>query len=303
MRVLITGTRGLLGSNIVSVALNHGYQVIGSYHTEKPPFDVPLYKFDLRDDTRFTELLNKTEPDIVINCAARTDVDDCEKDPERAYAINAEAPGILASLCREAQIQFVQISTDYVFDGTNKTPYSEDDEPNPVQVYGASKREGELAALETYEQSIIVRISFVYGRNQATDELAGFPAWIVGKINTSEEIPLFTDKQITPTHAAQAAQTILELTEMETDGIYHATSKSCVTPYNFGLTIAEHTDIEDDVFTSTTLDATHRPATRPKYTCLSAEKIERKLKRPQPTLPQDLINTGLNNSIDDLVDQ
>ena len=215
MRLLIVGANGLLGSNVVYAGRQRGWDVCGTYHSTRPAFDVPLTQFDLGDYEEFGDLLEKYEPDVVVNCAAMTDVDGCERDPERAQLLNGDAPGGLAAHCAAHNVEFVHISTDYVFDGTARDPYAEEATPNPVQAYGKSKLDGERAVRSESEHALIARLSFVWGIHRSTGNLTGFPAWVRDQLRSDEAVPLFTDQWVTPKRAGQAADTLLDLIARE----------------------------------------------------------------------------------------
>jgi dTDP-4-dehydrorhamnose reductase len=134
MRVLVVGANGLLGSNVVWAGQQRDWTLSGTYHSNKPDFAVPLTQFDLENTAMFVDVLAEHNPDVVVNCAAMTDVDDCEQHPERAYRINGKVPGELAATSESVGADFVHISTDYVFDGTTQEPYKESSAPDPIQV-------------------------------------------------------------------------------------------------------------------------------------------------------------------------
>ena len=123
--------------------------VSGTYHSTKPLFDIPLTQFDLREHATFDEVLNEHDPNVVVNCAEMTDVNDCEKNPDMAATLNGDTPGKLAAHCEIHNISFVHISTDYVFDGDSRDAYVELDKPAPKQAYGKSKLIGEETVTET----------------------------------------------------------------------------------------------------------------------------------------------------------
>ena len=289
MRLLVVGANGLLGSNVVTAGQNRSWRVSGTYHSERPAFDVPLSQFDLEGAHRFDEFLEEHDPDIVVNCAAMTDVDACEAEPKRAERLNGDAPGRMAACCHSRDTEFVQVSTDYVFDGTSRDPYPEDAEPAPLQAYGESKLTGERAVGGEKGASIIPRLSFVWGVNRATGELAGFPAWVRDRLGRDESIPLFTDQWVSPTRAGNAAETLLDLIEQNVTGLYHVTSRSCVTPYGFGELIADAVDAPDGLLTEGSTAAIEREAARPTHTCLDVTKVESTLSRPQPTVREDVV--------------
>ena len=202
-------------------------------------------------------------------------------------SINGTAPGELARSCKDAGVEFVHISTDYVFDGDTDEPYRESAVPNPIQEYGKSKLAGERAVEEVINEATIVRLSFVYGIHGDTGELIGFPAWVRNQLNADEQVPLFVDQRITPTRAGQAAGTILSVLAADATGTYQIACQSCVTPFEFGREIARLRP-EDANLRKSTQDKLDRRADRPSFTCLDVNRIEKRLGRPQPTLVEDL---------------
>ncbi len=288
MRVLVLGANGLLGSNVLTECRSRTHDVVGTYHTSPPAIDVPCHKLDIGNESETVAVLDEVTPDVVVNCAAMTDVDGCESDPEAAMAVNGTAPGTIASACAERDVEFVHVSTDYVFDGVDGSPYQEDAVPDPVQVYGESKLAGERAVRERHSDPTIARLSFVYGVHRGDGELTGFPAWVRGKLDAKEEVPLFTDQTVTPTRAGQAAATLLDLSRDNHTGTYHVACRSCVSPYEFGEQICEQMGASPALLTEGSMADVDRPAKRPKETCLSVESVESTLERPQPTLTEDL---------------
>jgi dTDP-4-dehydrorhamnose reductase len=288
MRVLVVGANGLLGSNVVHAGQQRGWGVSGTYHSTRPNFDIPLTQFDLQEYSTFDKIIDEHGPDVVVNCAAMTDVDGCEQNPEAAHVVNSEAPAGMASRCEQAGIDFVHVSTDYVFDGTARDPYSETAVPNPVQVYGESKLAGEQAVRDAMETPLLPRLSFVWGIHRSTGTLSGFPAWVREQLQADEAIPLFTDQWVTPTRAGQAAETVLELVEQEASGLYHVACTSCVTPYEFGEILADRIDTSPDLLQEGSTTDIDREATRPTYSCLDVTKVANELERAQPTLRENV---------------
>jgi dTDP-4-dehydrorhamnose reductase len=158
MRALVLGASGLFGSNVLAVGRKRGHEIVGTYSSSAPGFDGPLERLDIRADETRGRLMTEHNPDVVFNCAAMTDVDACESDPERAFAVNAEAPGALAAQCADHGASVVHVSTDYVFDGTAERPYRETDQPNPKQVYGKAKLAGERLVQEAHPESPVSRL-------------------------------------------------------------------------------------------------------------------------------------------------
>jgi dTDP-4-dehydrorhamnose reductase len=292
MRLLVLGANGLLGSRVVEIADTREWTVTGTYHETEPAFDIDLHRLDIRRQEQFEELLGRLEPHWVVNCAAMTDVDTCEKHPDRAHEINGRAPGRLAEVCREYGVRFVHVSTDYVFDGEAERPYPEDANPAPVQVYGESKLAGEEAVREANARALVLRLSFVYGLHGARAELVGFPAWVRDRLERGEETPLFTDQRVTPTRAGHAADVLLRLIERDDSGTYHVASRSCVTPYEFGRAVQNRLSASDGTIVRGSMADLDRPARRPRYTCLDVTELEATLGEPQPTLQADLDAIG-----------
>ncbi|RQG96040.1 dTDP-4-dehydrorhamnose reductase [Natrarchaeobius chitinivorans] len=288
MDVLVLGAGGLLGSALVRRCLDRSIATVGTYHSTAPDFEIQLEHHNIRDTAAFRSLLDTYQPDTVVNCAALTDVDGCETSEATAAAINGTAPGELAGVCAARDIQFVHISTDYVFDGTATEPYTESEPTNPIQVYGESKLQGEQNVQETDAASLILRLSFVYGVRGDTTELVGFPAWVRETLRAGDDVPLFVDQQFTPTRAGQAAATILDFLETEATGIYHVASRSCVTPHEFGHKIARLQGANADLIQESERSDVSRDAPRPAYTCLDVRAVEDELGRRQPTLEDDL---------------
>ncbi|ACV47340.1 MULTISPECIES: dTDP-4-dehydrorhamnose reductase [Halomicrobium] len=288
MRLLVVGANGLLGSNVVLAGQQRGWDVCGTYHSTQPAFDIPLTQFDLGEHDTFDETLAEHDPDVVINCAAMTDVDGCETNPEQAYVLNGNAPGELATDCDANGVDFIHVSTDYVFDGTQRTPYSESADPDPAQVYGQSKLVGEQAVHGEVPETLIARLSFVWGIHRSRGDLTGFPAWIRNRHQSDETVPLFTDQWVTPTRAGQAAETLLDLIGQDATGLFHVACSSCVSPYEFGEMIAEYVNAGEDLLSEGSIEDVERDATRPTYSCLNVEHVESTLGRSQPTIREDV---------------
>lgn len=290
MDVLVTGAGGLLGSNVVAAARSRNLSVSGTFHSERPDFDATLRQLDILDTAVFEDYLDELAPEIVVHCAAMTDVDGCESHVERAREINGRAPGDLSQTCDERGIRFVHVSTDYVFDGESGNHYMVDSEPNPIQVYGRTKLLGEQAVRSAYEAPLIVRPSFIYGVNRSgeTPSLSGFPDWVLSQLSDGQPIPLFTDQYVTPSRAGSTADTILDLVAEQAAGTYHVAAQSCVTPYEFGAVIVDQSGYTDDALVASSLSDVDRAAARPPNTCLSVEKTEQVLSRSQPTLQADM---------------
>jgi len=287
MTVLVLGASGLLGSNVVATARERNNRVVGTYYTNQPDLDIECQRCNFKNEGEVATIVDNQDPDLVVNCAAMTDVDECERDPETAREINTCAPGRIAKLCDKRNVSFVHISTDYVFDGERQYPYSESHTPNPIQTYGRTKRAGERAVFESNPDSLILRLSFVYGIHRSSGDTTGFPAWVRDELHAGNEVPLFTDQYITPSRAGQVADTILDLVTTNESGLFHVACRNCVTPYQFGLEMASRLNTAGDIVEESRTEI-DRTAPRPEYTCFDVKKVETTLGRPQPTLAEDL---------------
>src|ERR1043166_3523811 len=183
-RILIVGAGGRLGAALTR-EYGKEFSVVGFNHAQ----------LDLGKPKQLHATLGGLEFDALINTAAQTNVDRCETHQDEAFALNAEAPRVLAEICAEKKARFIHISTDYVFDGEKREPCTEEDPARPVSVYGESKREGERRALEANERALIVRVSWVFGPDRPS-----FVDWAINQAREEDEVSAVADKYATPTY-------------------------------------------------------------------------------------------------------
>lgn len=194
-RIVIAGAGGRLGA-----ALAREYA--GKYEVRGLGRDA----LDLGRPEQMQEVVDSIEFDLFINCAAQTNVDRCEREPEEAFAINARAPGLLGKICAAKGAQLLHISTDYVFAGDKTEPYTEEDEAKPISVYGQSKLEGEEAVLEASPGHLVVRVSWVFGPDRPS-----FVDWVIEQARTKESVAAIADKYSTPSYTLDLAQMLESL--------------------------------------------------------------------------------------------
>jgi dTDP-4-dehydrorhamnose reductase len=178
-------------------------------------------RLDLGKPEQLRTTLGELEFDALINTAAQTNVDRCETHQDEAFALNAEAPRVLAEICAGKRARFIHISTDYVFDGAKREPYTEEDAAQPISVYGESKREGERRALEANDRALMVRVSWVFGPDRPS-----FVDWAIGQAREKEEVNAIADKWATPTYTLDLAQLLRPLImNDELSGLLHLANR------------------------------------------------------------------------------
>lgn len=233
----------------------------------------------MTDSPAVETVVRSAKPDVVVNAAAMTDVDACERDPEGAKRLNETAPGILASISRDVGAAFVQASTDYVFDGSE--PAAEGTTPHPLNTYGLTKLAGEAVVRGAHANALILRLSAVYGWNRVSQKTNAV-TWILEKLETGKEAMLFRDQKVTPTYAKTAAEVAFDLWSRRASGLFHVASADCLSRMEMGRAIAELFEIAHPKLTAISMESVALRATRPRAPCLVVRKVEETLKRPMP---------------------
>jgi len=267
-KLLVTGAQGQLGRDLTD-ALASDYDVT--------PAD--LEEFDLRDRTAVHEFFRLRQPEIVIHAAAYTDVDGCETNKEQAMAVNAEGTKNIALACKEIGARMIYYSTDYVFAGDSKHPYSEEDSPGPRTVYGRSKLEGEKAVQESLQDYAILRIAWIYGRHGknfvrtmlklGSDQLKKADAG-----ETATPLKVVDDQYGNPTWTGEVVCQTQELLRHKLNGLFHATTGGNeVSWYRFARAIFGKMNLPVDVVPCTTAEFP-RPAPRPARSSLANTRLQ-----------------------------
>ncbi|HDR5348736.1 dTDP-4-dehydrorhamnose reductase [Bacillus cereus group sp. MYBK59-1] len=258
MKVLVTGAKGQLGKDVVSLLKEQTWEVFGFGREE----------LNITDEKQVSEKVLLIQPDIIIHTAAYTQVDQAESDEEAAFKVNAEGTKYLAQAAEAVGAKFCYVSTDYVFDGTKDTPYKADDQTNPQTVYGKSKLVGEQYTQEYCSKSYIVRTSWVfglYGNN--------FVKTMLRLAEENKELGIVHDQVGSPTYTTDLARFIISLVQTDKYGVYHGSNSGVCSWYEFAKEIFKQSNIEIVVNPLKTEDFP-RPAARPKYSVLDKGMIE-----------------------------
>ncbi|MCF8011061.1 MAG: dTDP-4-dehydrorhamnose reductase [Clostridiales bacterium] len=272
MSILVVGARGMLGQDVVK-AFSSDYRVTSLGHRD----------LDITDQNNTIRVIKKLNPNIVINCAAWTDVDKCESYTEKTIAVNSLGPKNLALACREIDSVLVQISTDYVFDGHKTTPYVEDDPPNPQSVYGKSKLLGEEHVFSLLDRYFIVRSSWLFGENGNN-----FVSKILALTQKINELAVVYDQVGSPTYTLDLARAIAELVQKNDYGIYHITNNKSCSWYGLTRDILEIAGIQGINVRPIPTKELKRPAARPAYSVLENRKWQSTGHTPLRCYPEAL---------------
>jgi dTDP-4-dehydrorhamnose reductase len=255
MRVTLFGASGLLGHDLARALAGTELTALSSKDA------------DVRNRARVDQAVRESRPDCVILSAAFTDVDGCESDRAKAFAVNCDGALNVGRAARSAGARLIFLSTDYVFDGTKKSPYDVSDPRNPINVYGETKARAEEQLLDALPEVCIVRTSWLFGH-------AGkcFPATILNLASSKHEISVVNDQRGSPTFTYDLASAIAQLSQQKARGIVHATNSGDCTWYEFASEIVRLAKLPAMVKPVTTAEFP-RPARRPAYSVLSAESL------------------------------
>lgn len=261
MKILVTGSQGLLGYEVGIVCEGQGDTV---FRTDIVP---PSLHLDITDLASIRSILLTMKPNWVINCAAYADVDGCETNQDMAFELNAKAPGNLARACEEFGAKLLHISTDYVFDGCKEDLYTEGDETGPTSIYGKSKRAGEIAVLEGMEHYSIVRTQWLFGPHGKN-----FVSTILGIAKDRDKITVVNDQWGSPTYSKDLAKAVRLLIDCDAQGIYHVCNRGKATWYDLARKAVELVGMPTEVVPVSTSEYP-RPAKRPANSILSTKRF------------------------------
>ena len=252
MRIVVTGAKGMLGSDLVEVLADH-HQVRG----------IGREDFDLSGVHSIDSLI-ALKPDCIIHAAAYTDVDGCELNHQQAYRVNVLGTQHVAEACKTLDVPMVYMSTDYVFDGKKRKPYTECDAPNPINNYGRSKLDGERCIRSLLRHFYIVRTAWLYGRHGRN-----FVKTILQKTHRGDALTVVDDQVGSPTYSRDVAKAVACLVKGAPFGTYHLTNSGSCSWYEFAEKIFKVAGRKGSRLTPITSEELGRPALRPPYSVLA----------------------------------
>ena len=280
MRILVTGASGLLGLNLaLEVAKEHN--VFGTVKDHAITTDAfTVHQTDLLVPGAVERLLDKTQPDWVIHCAALANVDACEANPALARQLNSELPRKLATHVGRGGARLVYVSTDAVFDG-QRGDYTEEDIPNPLSVYAQTKLEGEQAVAETNPGAIIARVNLFGWSLTGKRSLAEFFFY---NLSAGKRVMGFTDVYFCPLLVNVLAHIFIKMLASDLSGLYHVVSRDCLSKYDFGMMIARRFSLDEGLITPSSVEQAALKAARSPKLTLRTDKLTRDLGQFPPSL-------------------
>lgn len=252
----------MLGSDLM-ISLGADHEVVGK--------DIEDFDIGSLGDCR--RLIEETEPEVVVNAAAYTDVDGCETDQDKCFRVNAEGVNNIGVACRDRGLKVVHFSTDYIFDGTKGEPYIETDAPNPINTYGQTKLQGEMFLRALSENYLIIRTSWLFGKNGKNFIKAVLDRAESGKLTVVD------DQVGSPTYTVDLAGAVKVLIEGGHSGIFHVTNRGRCSWYEFALKILDAAGKQDVEVTPISTGELARKALRPAYSVLSCRKFMTECRR------------------------
>jgi len=284
MKLLITGSSGLLGLNLALDAFS-AHEVIGVDRSRLKSAPFRTISADLLDDGAVDRVLDEARPDWLIHCAALADLEACEENPDLARRLNTNLPSALAKACKTRGLPMVQISTDAVFDGTKSGVYTEEDDPLPVSVYSQTKLDAEDAVLSADANAIVARVNFYGWSLGGRRSLAEF---FFNNLTNNKSMSGYTDVIFCPMHVSHLAQTLLSMLEKGLHGLYHAVGPQPMSKYQFGVEIARKFGMNEADISPKSILASSLVARRAHNLYLSVDKLSTDLGASLPSFSAGL---------------
>jgi dTDP-4-dehydrorhamnose reductase len=261
-KILVIGAKGMLGRDLV--------ETLQSSFPKDELTGWDLEEIDIQEERNTITQIGNLDPGVIINVAAYAEVDGCELNEKKAFAINAEGMKHVALGAMTCKAKLVTLSTDYVFDGKKGSPYLEEDPPNPLNVYGRSKWKGEQYVRELTKDALIVRTQWLYGKHGKN-----FVASILRQAREKDVLSVVNDQVGSPTYTLDLSQAIALLIERRARGIFHVANSDSCTWYHYARTILELSGIGGVKVVPISSKELAYPAVRPAYSVLDTEKLKK----------------------------
>ena len=285
MKLLLTGISGLLGINFAQEMMDK-HEIVGVDRGKLAHAPFKVLKQDLLDPGAVDSILDSTQPEWLINCAALADLEACEDTPDIAKRLNTDLPRRLARSCKARNIPFVHISTDAVFDGEKDGFYTEEDQPNPKGVYAKTKLEGEWAVLTENPKAIVSRVNFYGWSLGGRRSLAEF---FFHNLTNNKSMSGFTDVVFCPMLVNDTARVLVKMLQRGLSGLYHLVGPQAMSKYQFGVEIARKFSLHENEISPKSILSAGLTARRSHNLWLSTHKLSTDLGEDLPDF-----STGLN---------
>ena len=270
MRTLVVGANGLVGSRLVSTLLTAGHHVAAIGRGDRRfKGEASYHSVDLADAAGLTKVVTTEKPELILNCAAMTDVDGCEREPENAWTANVDGVATLAKAAKATGAHFVHVSTDYVFDGVTGN-YSPDSIPNPRGTYAVTRYVGEQAVRSLAGSWAIARTAVVFGWPAAGQK--NFGSWLVDALGKGTPVKLFDDQWVNPSMALNVADMVAELGTRKLTGIWHTCGADVVDRVQFGKALCAKFGFDPSLITPSKMADVKLASPRPSRSGLDVKK-------------------------------
>jgi dTDP-4-dehydrorhamnose reductase len=274
-RILVVGSNGLLGQKMAEQLIRGtSHHVVLASVEDTPVRDLEsaaYLKVDITSHKHVRDLVADTSPDVIINCAAMTNVDACETDRELAWKINVSGVEYLAEAAKKQHALLAHVSSDYVFDGRNG-PYTEEDRPEPLSYYGKSKLASENALRSAGIRYVVARTMVLYGH--APGVKANFALWLIQSLRAGQTVRIVDDQIGNPTLVDDLAYGLLRAVELEKTGVYNIAGREIVSRYEFAVRLARVFALDESLITPIKTASLKQPAVRPLKSGLITLKAE-----------------------------
>ncbi len=278
MRILVTGSNGLLGQKIISESSGfEGIEIIATARGKNrlPPGNYAFASLDITNQEDVDQVLSEFKPDVVINTAAMTNVDQSEDEKEACWELNVTAVEYLVEACNKINAHIIHLSTDFIFDGT-RGPLKEDEKPNPVNYYGETKLASEQVVQSKANSWAIARTVLVYGIAQGMSR-SNIILWVKESLEDGKTINVVNDQWRTPTLAEDLAIGCLLMAQQKAHGIYHISGKDMLTPYEMAIKTADFFKLDKSLINETDGSKFKQTAKRPPKTGFVIDKARKDL--------------------------